>query len=433
MIRSIWVPVAALAFVIGCGSGEPVSDAQLSTVEQSISGCPSPLCGDVCSCGESCATECCTNTGLRTTCGAVLGARCVGKLACTCGNGVCDGSETTANCEKDCPECATGGTDPNGCGYSCTKPAAGEDRDADLVPDQLEYLLAHKFFPNMWASWPVSDKNQFYANDPATTTIPYSARLLGQFTTVGPCASAKDLCIQITYGMAYHNDCGDNPGNGCGGLSSHLGDSEFYIAVVKRTTDWATAKTRPGGWQLIVDFTSAHFGTDSPFPFCSSDSSVLGRYGGIPKSCFSTYGYDATRCLQDGDCQMNFMSTPHCENRCSPPSAVGSAPLASRATLYISEGKHANYHSLTACENGAFCGFDACPNHNINLRNGKKCHTLQNVGNPNNFAAFRHTIHRPGTALEDYDIWKHDTKNLFGAASRYYDPFNMTPWICMAQ
>jgi hypothetical protein len=433
MLRSSWLPVAALALVAACGSGDPDSDAQLSTVEQSMTACPKPLCSDVCSCVTSCATECCTNateTGIRTTCGARASSPCPGKLACTCGNGVCDGSETSANCEKDCPECATGGTDPNGCGYSCTKPAAGEDRDADLVPDQLEYLLAHKFFPNMLASWDVADKRQFYANYPATTTIPYSVRLLGQYTTVGPCAASKNLCIQITYGMAYLWDCGDDPGNTCNGISRHLGDSEFYIAVVKRTMDWETAKTRPSAWQLIVDFTSAHYGTDSLV--CSPDSSILGRYGGVPKTCYSTYGSDATRCNQDGDCQMNYMSTPHCENRCSPPWAVGSAPLATRTTLYISEGKHANYHSLNQCENGS-CTFDACPNHNINLRDGKKCHTLQNVGNPNNFAAFTHTIHRPGSVKEDYDIWGHADKNEFGVASRYYDPFNTTLWICMQQ
>jgi hypothetical protein len=434
MIRSTWLPVAALALVAACGSGAPDSDAQLSTVEQSMTACPRPLCSEVCSCATSCATECCTNateTGIRTTCGARASSPCPGKLACTCGNGVCDGTETSANCEKDCPECATGGTDPNGCGYSCTKPAAGEDRDADLVPDQLEYLLAHKFFPNMLASWEVADRSQFYANDP--TTIPYSARLLGQFTTVGPCAAAKNLCIQITYGMAYHRDCGDDPDpTACNGLGGHLGDSEFYIAVVKRTTAWETAKTRPSAWQLIVDFTSAHFGTDSPFPLCGSDSSIMGRYGGIPKSCFSMYGYDPSLCNMDGDCQMNYMSTPHCENRCSPPWAVGSAPLSTRTTLYVSEGKHANYHSLTACENGAFCGLDSCPNHNINLRNGKKCHTLQNVGNSAN-DGFKHVIHRPGTTRNDYDIWNNSKDNLFGSASPYYGPFTMPLWICMQQ
>jgi len=436
MIRSTAIPIAALAVLAACGSGEPDSGEELSTVQQSMTACPKPLCSDVCTCTTSCATECCTNateTGVRTTCGARATAACPGKLVCTCGNGVCDGSETTANCERDCPECATGGTDPYGCGYSCTKPALGEDRDADLVPDQLEYLLAHKFFPNMWASWDVADKQQFYANEPnATTTIPYSVRLLGQFTTVGPCAAAKNLCLQITYGMAYHRDCGDDPGTGCGGTLKfgHLGDSEFYIAVVKRTTDWETAKTRPSAWQLIVDFTSAHYGTDSLL--CSPDSSILGRYGGVPKSCFGMYGYDATRCNADGDCQMNYMSTPHCENRCTPPWAVGSAPLSTRTTLYISEGKHANYHSLNACDNGS-CSFDACPNHNINLRNGKKCHTLQNVGNSANSTAFRRTIRRPGTTLNDYNIWNSDPNYKFGDASSYFKPFSSTLWICMQQ
>lgn len=434
MIRSS-CSFALFLLLAACGSGSPDAEQELSTVAQSMTACPKPLCSDVCSCSTSCATECCTNateTGVRTTCGARAGAACPGKLVCTCGNGICDGSETTANCEEDCPECATGGTDPYGCGYSCTKPAAGEDRDNDLIPDQLEYLLAHKFFPDMMASWTVPDRDQFYANP--GTTIPYSARFLASLTKFGPCSPAK-MCIQIIYGMAYKWDCGDDPSpTACDGVGGHLGDSEFYIAVLKRTTDWTTAKTRPSAWQLIADFTSAHFGTDSPVPFCGADSSVLGRYGGVPKSCFSTYGYDATACLADGDCQMNYMSTPHCENKCVPPLAVGSAPRATRTTLYVSEGKHANYHSLSACENGAFCGFDSCPNHNIDLRAGKKCYTLQNVGNSG--AAddpFKHTIYNPRTKANDYNIWYESDDNRFGNASAYYKPFRSQLWICLAQ
>jgi hypothetical protein len=418
-IRFPWLVVAA-AIVTACGRGDPGADASLESAEQAISGCPDPLCSSVCSCATSCTTSCCTtSTGTRTTCGALSTAKCVGKVACTCGNGVCDGSETTANCEKDCPECHNAGTDPNGCGYSCSRPGSTDDRDVDGVPDQLEYLLAHKFFPNLWARWDISDKQQFYANAPQTSTVPYSVRFQKIVPKTGPCSTASNMCIEIVYGMAYHRDCGDNPNNGCSGINNHLGDSEFYILLLKRTVAWDTAKTRPSSWQLIGDFTSAHFGT-------STDSSSVARYGVALKSCFGLYGYDANRCMADLECRMNFMSTPHCEDACFSISASGT-PLSSRATIYASEGKHAMYHSLAACDAGGFGGADFCQA-NINLRGGKTCYNLQNVGNKGTDSAFKRFIRTPASSSDGYDVWG---GAKFGAASDYRFPFTTAVAYCM--
>jgi hypothetical protein len=232
------------------------------------------------------------------------------------------------------------------------------------------------------------------------------------------------MCIQIVYGMAYHFDCGAFPGGGCSGADWHLGDSEFYIALAKRNSAWSTAKTHPADWQLIGDFTSAHFGTSGGI--CPAESSDAARYGVNAKDCFTLYGYNYSACLADTDCKMNYMSTPHCENNCF---SIGLGARSSYTTIYVSQGKHGMYHSVSACSGGGCAGTDSCnANSGIDLRTGKTCFNLQNVGNSNASTAFKRTIRTPNTSVDDYNVWG-GTK--FGDASPYLRPFNSTVAWCM--
>jgi hypothetical protein len=428
LTRTSWL-VAAVFLLGACGSGvEPEPEASLETGEpQALGVCNYPLCSSICTCAASCSQPCCVTTaGPQVSCYNQI-YNCSAKVACTCGNGVCDGAENSKNCYKDCPECVNPGTSATSCGYSCNKPAATEDRDADGIPDQLEYLLAHKFFPDLKAVYPVSDQQQFYLRGPSiNSTVPYSAHFPRIAFKTGPCSASRDACIEIIYGMAYHFDCGAWPNNTCSGLNAHLGDSEFYIVVARRTTAWTTAKTRPVDWQLIGDFTSAHYLGDSGL--CSADSSAIVRYGIPGKDCRSVYGSDAARCTADWECRMNYMSTPHCENVCS--SWPGSALATSRATIYVSQGKHAMYHSVSSCESGACLNSDHCnANTGIDLRSGKTCFNLQNVGNSSANTAFRQVIRKPNTLSDTYNVWTEEAK--FGAASPYKRPFGSVVGWCM--
>jgi hypothetical protein len=71
-------------------------------------------------------------------------------------------------------------------------------------------------------------------------------------------------CLEIRYGIAYFYDHGLVITACLLGfctsevVGEHGGDSEFYAALVRRTTPYATAQTSATSWQLIRDFTAAH-------------------------------------------------------------------------------------------------------------------------------------------------------------------------------
>jgi hypothetical protein len=102
---------------------------------------------------------------------------------------------------------------------SCDQPEEGVDLDRDGVPDRLEYDLAHRFFPRIKLQTSSEDLRQSYLFH--DRSIPYMVRPLPPVPH-SPCSDAYK-CLEIRYGIAYFRDTGD-----IGGISSHLGDSEFY-------------------------------------------------------------------------------------------------------------------------------------------------------------------------------------------------------------
>jgi hypothetical protein len=97
--------------------------------------------------------------------------------------------------------------------------------------------------------------------------------------------------------------------------------------------------------------------------------------------------------------------------------------------IFVSEGKHANYHSLEDCDNGGFLGSDHCePEINARPYAVMPGH-LKNVGSPLCQAAVDSEIPSPAYAPggpplfnTPYNIWSGDK---FGGSSRYNRVFLM--------
>jgi hypothetical protein len=167
-------------------------------------------------------------------------------------------------------------------------------------------------------------------------------------------------------------------------VGEHVGDSEFYAALVRRTTPYPTAHTDPASWRLIRDFTAAHQGT-------ASDSSRLGAYGSAAFACTTASERYAW------------------------------TPLFTRATVFASGRKHGLYHTINECEDGAFytdwC--DSSTDSMYNLQHYKAANLLQNIGNDTYSAVFDATIQDP-SGCGAYFIW---SGAQFGTASPYDEKF----------
>jgi hypothetical protein len=298
---------------------------------------------------------------------------------------------------------------------TCGVPAAGADADADTVPDLLEHNLANKFFPSLKLQHFNVDLNEAYPylNRP----IPFTVHPV----PINGTCNEVNKCLELRFGLAYRLDHGDDffhfIDNG------HLGDSEFYAAVVIRSTDWATASNNTGYWSLIRDFTAAHWGT-------GGDSSILGTYG--DRGC-EQWSSDATTCrAHSGRCEYwgsnGCFGTPidpkyfSCEiisssAQCYVAGCTWLSPLcanrgvvqysttrlAGPPILYVSEGKHGTYHTDGECEAGGLYQ-DACPNNQYDLRPYAVAGRLQNIGNASCTNAFDRTIQHPNFCAL-YDVW----------------------------
>ena len=139
--------------------------------------------------------------------------------------------------------CTTGGS-PSGPAVdvctNCARPPLAEDRDADGIPDRLEYDLAHHFFPAIQLQWPYEDRDESYLV--RGKAMPYTVEPLAP---TGVCDD-KFECLEIRYGIAYFNDHGDDVFGG-----GHPGDSEFYAALVRRTASWSVAQHDVAHWTMI--------------------------------------------------------------------------------------------------------------------------------------------------------------------------------------
>jgi hypothetical protein len=282
--------------------------------------------------------------------------------------------------------------DANVAEYDCL------DLDRDQVPDPLEQALAEKFFPELWARWQVSDRQQFYAyQDSYGGSIPFTVQPYVSDFPLAESASATSLaydsycssvphqCLEIRYGLAYVRDCGDDPRNGCSGINHHLGDNEFYALLVARQapdqswgTPWEIAKDDAEAWRQVLSETFAHWDTIT----------------------------DSSRCH------------------------YYTSPRTTRATLFVAEGKHATYHSVRDCDNGGLFGSDYCVDEahgGMDLRNDLSSLELQNIGNPEEHFLFDTKILQPSNlSQKTYDIW---AGGKFGDAGSYRDSFTESfPW-----
>jgi hypothetical protein len=289
---------------------------------------------------------------------------------------------------------------------TCDRPADWVDNDYDGVPDSLEYDLAHRFFPIIWL--------QGYDYDLAVAylylghTIPYSV----QPYTGGICDQDRE-CLELRYGIDYTYDFGDNEWYIRHTVDApHGGDSEFYAVLVQRTAPWVTASADSSSWQLIRDFTSAHWGT-------TTDSSRMVSYGYCPPEC--TFFNNQSTCTTHSQCgwfqgfcsgassqpgvscgeQWDQESCQFSGCRWLPPSCYNrgdvhcysNSPLTTYNTLFSSERKHGLYHSDSECDSGAWSA-DECPSNAYDLRwykDGK----LQNVGSSGNHGAFDTVMQAP--------------------------------------
>lgn len=338
------------------------------------------------------------------------------------------------DCDSSCPAPVAADACPNTsnqvdtCG-SCSYPAYGVDGDYDGIPDRLEYNLAHKFFPAILMRDHEDDKGETYFD--RGWSIPYTVQPL---PPTGVCNEGYE-CLEIRYGIAYRKDTGDNVG-----FDAHLGDSEFYAVLVQRTASWSSASGYSGYWQMIRDFTAAHWGSGSWV-----DSSKMASYGHCGDYC-GGWDNNESACISSSDCSWqpgmcygtasdpwdscyNYWQEGNCyfagcswiDSNCAQGSTVpcwSTYPKTSYVTLYAAEGKHALYHSDYECDNGGLFGADDCPSHDYNLR-WDKYGKLQNVGSFQEHANFDTYIQHPnGSKL--YYVWGGDS---FADSTDYRDHF----------
>ena len=353
-------------------------------------------------------------------------------LNTTCGNAF-------FSCDAACPP-PTSADICNGCTAdfcsSCHRPQAGLDGDADGVPDQLEYDLVHNFFPRIWLQGFDDDLEESYFYH--GKAIPF---LVQPLAPSGLCDEWME-CLEIKIGLPYFSDTGDT----IFGISGHRGDSEFYAVLVQRTAPWSTAQASLGSWQMIRDFTAAHWrasrGESSAFgaygycaPFCQGynnneqgcfdNRNYCSWFGGY---CSGGAGGNYEPCSSHNDaagCSFAGGSCVWIGSRCSPTTnlitCTNATPMTTFATLLASEGKHGLYHSKGACDSGGYLGADACPHNNYDLR-AYKGQLLQNIGNSPSHLNFDNQIQHPDKCIL-YNVWGNEK---FGSpdSSPYREHFN---------
>lgn len=275
---------------------------------------------------------------------------------------------------------------------SCALPSSTtEDRDQDGIPDRLEYLLAHGFFPSIMLQLQREDLQEAYLY--RGLSIPYQVQPITASGTA--CGDEQFRCLEIRYAITFRYDHGD-----VGGISSHLGDLEMYSVVVRRLYNWSYSRSTTSGWQIIRDFTSAHLGS-------AANSSVYGGYGytappvyrctgptvsGAP-SCSSVT--TQSQCQSYGWCSWTASANPGIRQYST---SARSTPV----TLYAAERKHALYHSVSECNAGAFW-LDDCPYNRWDMKS-YKTGLLQNVGHINQRNSMDRYM-RQTDMCQDYDVW----------------------------
>lgn len=272
------------------------------------------------------------------------------------------------------------------------------DADLDGVPEALENELSRLFFPTLRLrasshnGSPNGDWGQLYSGErgmgdwqfvvrPVTAYADRTQQVWNRdiddyeyFGPVHQCADGFE-CLEIVYVIPYNWDLGDFVG-------SHRGDGEMYSVLVARKdprikqdgldveprwgAPWETAKHDPAAWVGYSEFASAHM------------------------------------------CAGSWDSSSH-RFRTFSPGAQGVS------TLWVSEGKHANYFSQGACDHGASY-FDSCDNNGLTLvfadRYGGGAGPLRNAGDESchSHPTLDHLTAYPGelrthAPYASYDVW----------------------------
>jgi hypothetical protein len=184
---------------------------------------------------------------------------------------------------------------------SCISPSGAgiNDADYDGLDDYCEHIIALQFRPAM--SFSSLDCNTGGERYWAAKVFPAQGNL-----------------VRIAYLPSYYQDCGTPTETGCdmiGECGSHVGDSEFIILDLRFNTTTLH-------WYLVRAFLSAH----SHFPVSAAyiDQS-MNLPGNFAASAFT---YPAR--------QQGF------------------------PRVWVAQGKHANYPSRTACNDGGWGGYDTC-------------------------------------------------------------------------
>lgn len=332
-----------------------------------------------------------------------------------CGDGLCEAwgpvPESTWTCPTDCP--------PPPCTPvfdscdNCFRPGTGVDDDHDGIPDRLEYDLVDRFFPSIMLQ-SASDRDQSYAF--SSVSLPFTAQ---PFSDPYFCNDPLE-CLEIRMPILYFRDDGFS----FLGLFSHLGDSEFYVALVRRTTVWTIARNSASYWHLIRDFTAAHKGT-------IGDSSRMGAYGFCAEQC-QLFDNDSATCISNGGCAWYsemctggldasgefcgfYFREGECigaggdcywrDSFCVPrATCYSSSSSPDPRFLYAAKKKHGLYHTRLECDLGAF-GFDSCPGDHSNMYNDV-AGNFQNVGSVTDHDSFDTSVQHP-SMCDLYDVWDH--------------------------
>jgi hypothetical protein len=386
---TVWPSTSTTYSMYLTGASIPVRSVTVSVVPA--------LCSNVCWSGAACGSTC-SNADLSLgTCGQAGNCE-------ACSAGVCN---SVYACDKQCMA--------NGWVTSCNAwsfDAAG-DADLDGIPDLLESELARRFFPTLRlrytpfnGSGPNGDWGQLYsggalvaAGPPTPGDWQYVVRPVSPYrdtteivTVNGQVFRSGSLqqcsgneCLEIIFSIPYNWDLGATSLE----IHPHRGDVEMYAVLVTRrdplrsvaaestaprwNTSWELAKNDPNAWVGYSEFGTAHT--------CAEYDS-------------SNWRYRIFRPAIDGV-----------------------------TTVWVAQGKHGNYFSQEACNNGACSGdilsrpcWDRCNNNDFELvfaqRYGSGSGPLRNAGEEacHSHWTIDHYTSYPGSqrtyySYGSYDVW----------------------------
>jgi hypothetical protein len=180
--------------------------------------------------------------------------------------------------------------------HMCFSPSLGKDLDEDGLDDVCEIALASAFAPRLR----VGSLDQWLGRE--------------EYWAVRPMPGISGA-VMIGYFLGYYWD-GGCVASGCGGLTSHAGDSETIGVVVQQNST-------NNHWEVR----EAHLSSHTSYNIFGAPTTRLGLTYTVPITA------------------LEFLDKP-----------LG------RFEVYVAESKHANYATLRDCNAGGFGATDKCTN-----------------------------------------------------------------------